>query len=196
MTTLKDSSEIKQAARLLQGLLGKAKATPAPPVSPVPQQARPTPPALAPTAVPPAGVVIAEPLKKPSLVTPAPSVANTRGQMLEDILSAMCKRSGFMGAVIADRSGLPLAVFNSPVGDDSVAAFTSVLGDALDRAGMLLKQKDANNISMDINYTDKVVLRRFLSAEQPFYLMVICDQAVDERSEVELSIDQVKTVLM
>jgi len=118
-----------------------------------------------------------------------------RGDRLENVLIAMCRRGGFSGAVLSDSSGLPMAVFNSPVEIESVAAFTSVLGDALDKAGRYLQQHGADYISMDVNYEDKVVVRRFAIAEMNLYLMVLCPQSVDERSEVELSIQQLVSVL-
>lgn len=118
-----------------------------------------------------------------------------RGDRLEFILSSMCRRGDLSGAVVADGKGLPLADYNSPVGGDILAAFTSVLGSALERAATLLGESGAELISMDINYTDKIVLRRFTVAGEPYFLMVICSQSLDERTELELSIEQIITVL-
>lgn len=118
-----------------------------------------------------------------------------RGERLEYILSSMCRRGGLSGAVVADGKGLPLADFNSPVAGEILAAFTSVLGSALERAGQLLGESGAELISMDINYTDKVVLRRFTVAAEPYFLMVICSQELDERTELELSIEQLMAAL-
>lgn len=118
-----------------------------------------------------------------------------RGDRLEYILSSMCRRSGLHGAVISNSQGLPLADFNSPVGADTLAAFTSVLGTALERAGTLLGEIGAELISMDINYTEKIVLRRFPIADDQYFILVICPQEVDERTEVELSIEQITAVL-
>ena len=118
-----------------------------------------------------------------------------RGDRLEFILSSMCRRGGLNGAVVADSKGLPLADFNSPVGGDILAAFTSVLGNALERAGTLLGESGAEIISMDINYTEKIVLRRFSIEGDQYFFLVICPQELDERTEVELSIEQVTAVL-
>ena len=118
-----------------------------------------------------------------------------RGDRLEHVLASMCSRGGLSGAVVADGQGLPLADFQSPVGGDVLAAFTSVLGGALERAGLLLGAQGAENISMDLNYTDKVVLRRFAHDGEPYFIMVICSQDLDERSEVELSIEQITSIL-
>ncbi len=76
-----------------------------------------------------------------------------------------------------------------------VSAFTIVLWDALTKAAKLLDQPDPHNISMDINYTDKVVLRRFSINEIPSFRMVTCSQELDERGEIELPIDQIAGIL-
>ncbi len=118
-----------------------------------------------------------------------------RGDRLENVLVAMCRRGGFSGAVVSDDTGLPLAVFNSPVDNDRIAAFTSVLGAALAKAGQFLGQHGAEYISMDINYEDKVVVRRFFFGDLEMYLMVLCAQAMDERAEVEMSIARIVSIL-
>lgn len=150
-------------------------------LAPVVPVAQPVPPA----AVAPAVVVDENPL--PTMIY--------RGDRLEYILSSMCKRGGLIGAVVADAKGLPLSDFNSPVGGEILAAFTSVLGSALERAATLLGESGAEVISMDINYTDKIVLRRFPVAGEHYFLLVICPQTLDERTEIELSIEQITTVL-
>lgn len=118
-----------------------------------------------------------------------------KGDRLEHALLAMCQRGGFLGAVVADNSGLPLAAFNSPVSIEALAAFTTVLGGALEKSGQLLNELNADNISLDINYTDKVVLRKFTVSEDQYFLMIIAPQEVDERSEVEASILLVTSIL-
>jgi hypothetical protein len=118
-----------------------------------------------------------------------------RGDQLESILYGMCKRGGFSCAVVADRQGLTLGGYNSPVDMEILAAFTTVLGEAISKAGRFLDQHEANNISLDINYADKAVVRQFTLAENTYFIMIICPQNVDERSEVELSLDQIVILL-
>jgi hypothetical protein len=189
MKTLKDSSEIQEAVKLFdelvaQSAVGFSGALRRAPAAPRTAAGRPTPAPRRRSSSPAPG---------PEL--PRPSEGHYRGDRLENTLYAMCKRGGFQGAVIADGNGLPLAVYNSPVGDDAIAAFTIVLGDALEKAGRLLDQSDANNISLDINLTDKAVLRRFAISDLPYFMMMICPQDVDERAEAELSIDQIIAIL-
>lgn len=123
------------------------------------------------------------------------STSPYRGDRLEAQLRAMCRRAGFEGAVVADAAGLPLAAVDSPVDAERVAAFTSVLGESLHQAAHLLGEQAANNISLDINYTDKLVLRQFPVDAATFYLAVICPQEVDERGEIELTLEQVSAFL-
>ena len=118
-----------------------------------------------------------------------------RGDRLENLLFSMCRRGGFSGAAVSDDTGLPLAVYNSPVDNDRIAAFTSILGDAMAKAGDFLEQHGAEYISMDINYEDKAVVRRFVYAETEMYLMVLCAQSMDERAEVEMSIEHIVSIL-
>lgn len=195
MSILLDSSELREAARLIGALL-RPQSVPPPPVPPAPIV-----PPLPSLAVPLATVPAPQPEAPPSAVVPVvpappPQTFRFRGEQLEHALATMCRRGDLAGAVVADRRGFALAVHNSPVDDDAIAAFTTVLGDALEKAATLLGEHGAENISMDINYTDKVVLRRFSVDGLPYFIMVICPQHVDERSEVEISIDQITTILM
>lgn len=111
---------------------------------------------------------------------------------LEKVLSGMCKRGGFKGAVIADRDGLPIAVYNSPVNEEILAAYSTILGESLEKAATFLNQPDANNISLDINIVDKIVLRKFNINKNTYYIMVILAQNIDERAEVEILISQIR----
>lgn len=118
-----------------------------------------------------------------------------RGDKLEDTLISMCQRGEFSGSVLADNNGFPLAVYNSPVEENVLAAFTSILGQSLEETARLLNQPNANNISMDINYIDKMVLRKFYVDEMPFFLLIISPQQVDERAELELSVNLLSNIL-
>ena len=146
----------------------------------------------------------------PALPTPAPTADTTpdisieppeasetlyRGDQLEGCLHALCNRGGLSGAMIADDNGFAVAAYNSPVESEVFAALASVLGQTIDKAVFFLGQQDANNISLDVNYADKVVVRKFTVADNPFYLIIVCPQHIDERSEVELSIEQIKSIL-
>lgn len=128
-------------------------------------------------------------------VEPPPQMESEGTNPLEKSLSGMCKRGGFHGAVIADLDGLAIAVFNSPVDEEILAAYTTILGESLDKAASFLNQPDANNISIDINILDKIVLRKFTPDKTSYYLMVISPQNIDGRAEVELAISQISQIL-
>lgn len=185
MKTLTDSSEIREAVEMFDEFIEQSVVI-APP-GPADISDFSTRPHLSPGS---------EPLSSVTIGMEIPPLEEiNREERLESTLFSMCKRGGFNSAVVADSKGLPLAVCNSPVGDNTIAAFTSVLGDVLEKTAGLLKQNDANIVSIDINYTDKAVLRRFFISDTPHFLMIICPQEADERSEVELSIDQIKSIL-
>ena len=118
-----------------------------------------------------------------------------RSERLQQALAGLCRRGGFSGAVLADESGLPLAEHQSPVGAELVAAFTTVLTFAAEKAGSLLSQHQANHMTLDINYTDKAVLRRFEVRGAPYCLVAICPQTADARGEIEVSIDTLAGIL-
>lgn len=205
MTGLSDSSELKQAVALLRQM-GKSGRM----VTGVRRPARPSTPLMPPVVRIPAQPVASAP-PQPVSASPGREAAGKRtdfvhrlkamdgseskGGRIEEILESMCLRGGFEGAVIADEGGLAVAEYNCPVETEAVAACSSVLGGAMERAGRLLEQQDSNHMSMDINYVDKVVLRQFEMEEEKYYLLIICPQDVDERSELELSIDRVMKVL-
>ncbi len=193
MKTIRDSFELQEAARISSELIAEAAvAAPANPDSNWPKVT------LAETTP-----VVSKTEKGGAPTTAVPSISSKvsappsvyREEQLEKTMAAMCKRAGFIGAVIADNSGSPLAAHNSPVNDQIMATFTSILGTALEKAGNLLDEHKANHITLDINHTEKAALRLFHIDGRPYFLMIICPQEVDEKTEVELSIVQLAAVL-
>ncbi len=117
------------------------------------------------------------------------------GDKLEKLLENLCRQSGFQCAVVADKKGLPIGGVNTPVAIDVLAAFSSVLGDVIDKVPLFLEQYESGNISIDINYIDKAVVQKFLLEEESFYLLIICSQDIDERAYIELFSEQIIKVL-
>lgn len=192
MSRLTDSSELQEAIGLFQDLLENqgSVGAPAGSVGRNLETGVMTGPAI---GAPSAGTVTQ------ALPSPPPRVdeieGEFRGDRLENVLFAMCRRGGFSGAVVSDSTGLPLAAYNSPVDSERIAAFASVLGHAMGKAEEFLEQRGAEYISMDINYEDKIVVRRFGLGKIEMFLLVLCSQAMDERAEVEMSIEQIVSVL-
>ena len=182
MTLILDSSEIREALSLATELL-TAK-------GPLPSEVKIDKDESVATAE-----VSQSKAPTPAATIEVPVELEYRSDRLEHVIASMCQRSGFIGAVVADDKGLPFAIINPPVSEEALSAFTSVLGEALERAGSILGAHGAEYLSMDINYEDKIVLRRFLIGETTHYLMIICSQEIDERSEIELSIDQITSIL-
>ena len=131
----------------------------------------------------------------PTQTAPLPLEQGHTEEKLENALKILCQRGGFSSAIIADDQGLALADFNSPVETDVLAAFATVLGGAIAQASHFLVQHEAINIYMDINYADKAVVRKFMISSTPFYLFIICPQDIDERNEVELSLETISRLL-
>jgi predicted regulator of Ras-like GTPase activity (Roadblock/LC7/MglB family) len=123
------------------------------------------------------------------------SASARRGERLVGSLRLMCDRAGFRGALVLDSNGLPLAVHEPAFSNESVAALTVVLDGALKRAAQMLGAGDLVHLSIDINYEDKLVFRRFEAGAAPYFLVVVTPQEVDERAEVELSIDQLGHII-
>ncbi|NIA04607.1 MAG: AAA family ATPase [Proteobacteria bacterium] len=118
------------------------------------------------------------------------------GEKFEDdfytnLLKELCEKSDYYGAVLADEMGFPLADYNCPISTDALAAFTSVLGDSLEKAESILEQEDANNITLEINESDKVALRRLNALNSTYFLLVICPQAAVFPGLVELTISEI-----
>lgn len=182
MSAPTDSPEVQKMMRILRGLAGVPEARPARGGSPPPAVPVPRPPAaLPPSSPPPAAALEAAP--------------RFREAQLERVLGGMCERGGFQWAVIADASGLPLAGYESPLGGERVAVAASVLGDALARVAGLLGQGRASSISLDVDDSDKVVVRQFRVGAAAFNLLVLCPRDVDQRSHLEVALSQVTTVL-
>lgn len=174
MTLILDSSEIREAIRLAGGLAGDG----------VPRAAQNRRSEQSRTAS-----------IFPSSVNEDQGDAHFRGDRLERVLSTMCARSEFSGAVVTDETGLPFAVVNPPVSLETVNALASVLGNALERTGSMLGESNADYLSIDVNVDSKLILRRFALHEGTYFLLALCPQDVDERSEIELSIDQIVSIL-
>lgn len=118
---------------------------------------------------------------------PEPVQGQFRGERLENVLAGMCQRGGFQGAVLSDPTGLPIAAYHSPAEVERVAAFTSILGEALGQAERFLGQQGSGHLSMDVGFEDKLVIHRIPAKQMDLFLTILCRQDVDERGEIELS---------
>lgn len=131
------------------------------------------------------------------LQTAAEDAARTgfRGERIQRELRQLCTRAGFEAASLCDQHGLPLAVHNMSIAEETIAALATVLGSSLARAGDIANWPNVASLSIDVDYQDKLVLRRFVVDEVPYYLLVQCSQETDERSDLELSIEQIAAII-
>ncbi len=108
-----------------------------------------------------------------------------------NLLRELCEKNDYYGAMLADEMGFPLAAYNCPISSEALAAFTSVLGDSIEKAESILELEDANNITLEINESDKVALRRFNALNSTYFLLVICPQAAVFPGLIELAISEI-----
>ncbi len=123
------------------------------------------------------------------------SAATRRGERLSASLRLMCDRAGFGGALVIDSNGLPLAVHEPAFSSETLAALSVVLDAALKRAAQMIGIGQVVHMAIDINYEDKLIFRRFETNSESYYLVLVAPQEVDERAEVELSIDQLGSII-
>lgn len=129
------------------------------------------------------------------LETKESELGSNRGERLERTLALLCSRARFTGAAVADGQGLALAAYNCPYDMEALSAFAAIMGEAIVRAGDTIGHAEADALSLDVNFTDKLVVRRFPVGDQTCLLLVLCPQELDERSEMELSIEQISTII-
>jgi hypothetical protein len=225
MTILKDSSEIREARELLLQIMAEpasgrpdraalapqrkpepalvtaaptasvASETPAAPVEAVAVDAPTAPGEPEGIGVVEDWVAVTESTVDQSQPPAHQTEESSRGKQLQGILATLCERAGLTGALITDNGGLAVAASSSLSATENLAAFSTVLGDVLHKAGSYLGQDDASDVSLDINATQKVVLRCFTLEERPFYLLVLCAAASDPREAMREAIPEIVAIL-
>lgn len=118
-----------------------------------------------------------------------------RGVRLARILREMCARAGFAGAAITDARGLPLATHALPFPMEAAGALTAILGDVLTRVADMTSHADASSVAIELGYFDKLVVRRFAERDAIYFLLVVCPARTEERAEIELSIDEISSLV-
>lgn len=119
----------------------------------------------------------------------------TRGERLRQVLQRMCARAHLRGAAVADAQGLPLATHEFPYSVEAVGALAALLGEVLAKVGGVTGDADVSSVAIDIGFTDKLVARRFRSEEETYFILALCPQELDERGELELSIEEIRSVV-
>jgi chromosome partitioning protein len=114
---------------------------------------------------------------------------------IKEALKEMCDGAGFYGAVVADEMGFPLADYSSPIGVDALATCSSLLAEALVKAGSIIEMADINNLLVDINEDDKLVLHRFSILNEDYVLVAVCPQEVDALGEIGLTAARIVNAL-
>ena len=131
----------------------------------------------------------------PGIIESQRSGPVSRGDRLEDTLAEMCARGQFHSALLADKSGLPIAAYNCPVDTDLYAAFTPDLGIPLKKTGQLFSEPGVNFISIDLNVSDKLMFLEFLIDEYSYFLAITCPKTVDDRDEIDRGVSGITRAL-
>ncbi|MBU0482140.1 MAG: ParA family protein [Proteobacteria bacterium] len=114
-----------------------------------------------------------------------------RSDQLKRILGDLCEKGLCHGALLADEMGFLLAEYNSPLGGETLATYSSVLGESLIKAGSILEMPDANNLVMDLNESDKLILHWCSILDERYYLITICPQEHEALGEIEQAANQI-----
>jgi hypothetical protein len=115
---------------------------------------------------------------------------------LGNVLMRMCKRGDFSIGIVFDKEGFMLAKYGKKFEDSIVSALASILGTTQDKVRATIESPSHGAVSVDLDFMDKMVLARFDMDNSGFYLLVVCAQDRDVSEEFELTISEIKTVLV
>ncbi len=114
---------------------------------------------------------------------------------IREVLADLCGNGGFYGAVVADGMGFSLADYESPLSVDALSTYSSLLGEALSKAGSIIEMPEANNLVMDINENDKMLLHRFAILDDLYSLVAVCSQENEGIGEISLAANRIAGIL-
>ena len=114
---------------------------------------------------------------------------------IREVLADLCGNGGFYGAVVADGMGFSLADYESPLSVDALSTYSSLLGEALSKAGSIIEMPEANNLVMDINENDKMLLHRFAILDDLYSLVAVCSQENEAIGEISLAANRIAGIL-
>lgn len=119
----------------------------------------------------------------------------TRQEKLDAALQTACERGGFSGAALADASGMLFSSISAPLDAGALSAMAAVLADALERVAKLGLPHAPETISLDVGFSEKLVMRTFVAGSTHLCLLVFCSSEVDAGSELELTVGAVSAIL-
>ncbi len=119
----------------------------------------------------------------------------SRGERLQRALSQMCSRGRLRAAAVIDDQGLPLAVYGDRFRGEVLGALSSIFGHALAQAEKILGSEGMVHISADLEGGEKVAVRPFATGGSGYCLVAVCPLGIDERGEMELSVEQLSAIV-
>jgi len=124
---------------------------------------------------------------------PSTATSPIEGRLTEALIT-MCNRGNFTGALLADKSGNLIAYHNNPLAANIVAPVIAAVGESMEKAALGLRLTNANNISMDIDDNNKLAINKFEVYGDYFFLVVICSQKIDQKTELNLSLPGISLI--
>ncbi len=112
-----------------------------------------------------------------------------------DRLQELCEKNGYSSALLADEMGLSLTSCNCTIDTDALAAFTSVLADSLEKAESVLDQEDPNNITLEVNESDRIILHRFKALNSTYFLLLTGPRAAVFPGTIEETVAAIRARL-
>lgn len=119
----------------------------------------------------------------------------SREDTLRRHLRKLCQRSRVKIAVLSDDQGLPLVIEGEAMAGEVVSAVVTILGETLDRVGRILEKPEARFSSLDLSFDEKLAIRKFEVLDRSYSLFTIGPSDGDVRSEFEITIMQLTSVL-
>jgi len=115
--------------------------------------------------------------------------------LLEKALKVMCRRVNFSGAALINRKGQVLAAYSLPMEREKISAFTSYVDATIREIPKAFSMDAGNYITVDLDQTDKVFVRRFRLLDNDLYMLAICPIDVEGRSEIDFSVKRIVSIL-
>ena len=120
---------------------------------------------------------------------------SSREDKLRHKIRELAQRSRSRIVVLSDDQGLPLVAQGDAIDSERVSAAVTLLGDTLSRVGRIVGRPDAHYVALELSFDERLVVLQFEVQERTYYLFSIGPSDVDIRSELELSIMQVDSIL-
>lgn len=119
----------------------------------------------------------------------------SREVRLAQALEHSCRRGRLRWAAVVDGQGLVLSIHGTDRSPEALGALSVLLGDAHQRASMLLGDETSSCVSFELGAEERFVLRRFTAASATFYFMCVCERGANLSGELALVADDLTRIV-